>query len=76
MDKKNLHFARDHAQPKQLSEFPEFCFCKRLGKDVGNVVSGRNVSDRDFSIFNCFANEVVAHVNIFSESDRPLIIAI
>ena len=72
-------------QPEQLSEFPEFCFCKQLGKDVGNVVSGRNVSDCDFSVFNHFTNEVVAHVNVFcacvkfviyGKCDRSLIITI
>ena len=65
MDKKILHFARDRTQPEQLSEFPEFCFCERLGKDVRNIVSGRNLLDRDFSVLNRFANEVVAHVNVF-----------
>ena len=72
-------------QPKQLSKFLEFCFCVRLGKDVGNIVSGQNVLDHDFSVLNRFANEVVAHVNVLcarvkfvvlSECDRSLIIAI
>ena len=72
-------------QPEQLSEFPEFCFCKQLGKDVGNVVSGRNVLDHDFSVLNRFVKEVVAHVNVLcarvkfvvlSKCDRSLIIAI
>ena len=72
-------------QPKQLSKFPEFCFCEWLGKDVGNVVSGRNVLDHNFSILNRFANEVVVHVNVFcacmkfvilSECDHSLIITI
>ena len=85
MDKKNLHFACDRTQPEQLSEFLEFCFCERLGKDVRNVVSSQNVSDRDFSVLNRFANEVVVHVNVFcahvkfvilSKCDRSLIIAI
>ena len=75
----------DRAQSEQLSEFPEFCFCERLGEDVGDIVSGRNVLDCDFSVLNRFANEVVAHVNVFcarvkfvvlSECDRSLIIAI
>ena len=80
-----LHLVHDHMQPEQLSEFPEFCFCERLGKDVGNIVSGWNVSDHDFSVLNHFMNEVVAHVNVFcvrmkffilSECDCSLIIAI
>ena len=72
-------------QPEQLSKFPEFCFCEQLGKDVGNVVSGQNVLDRNFSVLNHFVNEVVVHVNVLcvrvkfavlSECNRSLIIAI
>ena len=72
-------------QPKELSEFLEFSFCEQLGKDVRNIVFGRDVSDLNFSILNCFMNEVVAHVNVFcacvkfvilSECDLSLIIAI
>ena len=72
-------------QPKQLSKFLEFSFCKWLGKNVRNVVSSQNVSDHNFSVFNHFMNEVVAHINVFcvhmkfvilSEHNRTLIIAI
>ena len=75
----------DHVQPEQLSEFPEFSFCEWLGKDVGNIVSGQNVLDCDFSVLSCFTNEVVVHVNVFcacmkfvilSECDCSLIITI
>ena len=65
----------DHTQPKQLSEFPEFCFCEWLGKDVGNVVSGQNVLDCDFSVLNHFMNEVVAHVNVFCAHMKFVILA-
>ena len=82
---KFLHFAHDCVQPEQFSEFPEFCFCELLGKDVGNIVSGRNILDCDFSVLNRFVKEVLAHINVFcahvkfvilSECNRSLIIAI
>ena len=72
-------------QPEQLSKFLEFSFCEWLGKDVRNVVSSWNVLDCDFSVLNCFVNEVVVHINVFcahmkfvilSECNCSLIIAI
>ena len=57
---------------------------KRLRENVGGVVSGRTIDELDVSVVNCFADEVIANVDmfrtcmiliVFGESDSGLIVA-